>query len=79
MFGLKPYWRKGSRDKTNLVVLDDWGLAALIGERRRDLLELLDDRHGCRVTLVTTQLPIDHWHAAIGGRNHSRQVRTQRL
>ena len=35
-------------------------------EHRRDLLELLDDRHGRRATLVASQLPIDHWHTAIG-------------
>ena len=52
--------------KTDLVVLDDWGLAPLTDEHRRDLLELLDDRHGRRATLVASQLPIDHWHAAIG-------------
>ncbi len=52
--------------KTDLVVLDDWGLAPLIDEHRRDLLELLDDRHGRRATLVASQLPVDHWHAAIG-------------
>ncbi|AGA34475.1 ISPsy4, transposition helper protein [Thioalkalivibrio nitratireducens DSM 14787] len=34
--------------------------------QRRDLLELLDDRHPCRSTLVTSQLPVEHWHDAIG-------------
>jgi DNA replication protein DnaC len=52
--------------KTDLVVLDDWGLAPLTDEHRRDLLELLDDRHGRRATLVASQLPIDHWYTAIG-------------
>ena len=52
--------------KTDLVVLDDWGLAPLTDEHRRDLLELLDDRHGHRATLVASQLSVDHWHAAIG-------------
>lgn len=52
--------------KTDLVVLDDWGLAPLTDEHRRDLLELLDDRHGRRATVVASQVPVDHWHAAIG-------------
>jgi DNA replication protein DnaC len=52
--------------KTDLIVLDDWGLAKLTAEQRRDLLELLDDRHGNRSTLVTSQLPVDHWHEMIG-------------
>ena len=52
--------------KTDLLLLDDWGLAHLDAEARRDLLELLDDRHGHRSTLVTSQLPVDHWHEIIG-------------
>ena len=52
--------------KTDLLVLDDWGLAKLTAEQRRDLLELLDDRHGHRSTLVTSQIPVDHWHEIIG-------------
>lgn len=52
--------------KTDLIVLDDWGLASLDAAARRDLLELLDDRHGQRSTLVTSQLPVEHWHEVIG-------------
>jgi DNA replication protein DnaC len=52
--------------KTDLIVLDDWGLAPLTDEQRRDLLELLEDRHGLRSTLVAAQLPVDKWHAQIG-------------
>jgi DNA replication protein DnaC len=52
--------------RTDVVVLDDWGLAALDGPTRADLLELVDDRAGRRATIVTSQLPIEHWHAWIG-------------
>jgi DNA replication protein DnaC len=52
--------------KTELLILDDWGLAALSDENRRDLLELLEDRHERRATIVTSQLPVDHWHEALG-------------
>lgn len=52
--------------RTDLLVLDDWGLAPLHAEQRRDLLELLDDRHGLRSTLITSQLSVDQWHALIG-------------
>ena len=38
----------------------------LDAEARRDLLELLDDRHGQRATLITSQLPVEHWHDLIG-------------
>jgi len=52
--------------KTDVLVIDDWGLAPLTDESRRDLLEIFDDRHGARSTLITSQLPVPHWHAAIG-------------
>ena len=52
--------------KAQVLVLDDWGLTSLKAEQRRDLLEILEDRHGSRATLVTSQLPIDKWHDIIG-------------
>lgn len=52
--------------KTNLLVLDDWGLTPMSDSQRRDLLELLEDRHGLRSTLVTSQLPIELWHDYLG-------------
>jgi DNA replication protein DnaC len=52
--------------KTDLIILDDWGLAKFTAEQRRDLLELIDDRHGNRSTVVTSQVPVDHWHEVIG-------------
>jgi DNA replication protein DnaC len=51
--------------KTDVLILDDWGLAPLSDENRRDLLELLDDRYDRRATVVTSQLPVDHWHEAL--------------
>jgi DNA replication protein DnaC len=52
--------------KTDLLILDDWGLAPLGDLERRDLLEVLEDRYGRRATLVTSQLPVEHWHEVIG-------------
>ncbi len=49
--------------KTDLLILDDWGLAPLGQAERNDLLEVLDDRVGTRSTLITSQLPAEHWHA----------------
>ena len=51
--------------KTQLLVLDDFGLAPLTDPERRDLLEVLEDRYGKRATLITSQLPFDHWHAVV--------------
>lgn len=52
--------------KTDLLVLDDFGLVELNQEQRHDLLEILEDRHGLKSTLVTSQLPVKHWHEQIG-------------
>jgi DNA replication protein DnaC len=52
--------------KTDLLILDDYGLAKLNREKRHDLLEILEDRYGIRSTLVTSQLPIKNWHEQIG-------------
>jgi len=52
--------------KTRLLALDDFGLAPLGESERRDLLEVLEDRVGRQATLVTSQLPLEHWHEAIG-------------
>lgn len=52
--------------KTDLLLLDDWGLAPLTESQRRDLLELFEDRHNLKSTLITSQMPVDHWHELIG-------------
>jgi DNA replication protein DnaC len=51
--------------RVELLILDDWGLAPLTGEQRRDLLEIIDDRHQRGSTIITSQVPIDHWHEII--------------
>jgi DNA replication protein DnaC len=52
--------------KLDVLILDDWGLTTLTADQRRDLLEILEDRHDLRSTLVTSQLPINRWHDLIG-------------
>ena len=52
--------------RTDLLILDDYGLAPLTQEQRHDLLEILEDRNGLRSTLVTSQLPVELWHEQIG-------------
>jgi DNA replication protein DnaC len=51
--------------KTHLLVIDDWGLKKLIKEQSHDLLEIFEDRDRLRSTLITSQLPVDHWHEII--------------
>jgi len=52
--------------RTNLLIIDDWGLSVLTEPERRDLLEILEDRHDVHSTIVAGQLPVEHWHEAIG-------------
>lgn len=52
--------------KQDLLVLDDWGLCVLTEEQRKDFLEIIEDRHGTRSTLISGQLPVEHWHKIIG-------------
>jgi DNA replication protein DnaC len=49
--------------KVDVLLLDDWGLQDLDQGARNDLLEVLDDRVGTRSTVITSQLPLEHWHA----------------
>ena len=49
--------------KAELLVLDDFGLTPLSDQSKRDLLEILDDRYDRSSTIVTSQLPVDQWHA----------------
>lgn len=52
--------------KTQLLVLDDWGLMPLGPELAQDVLDILEDRNGSGSTLIVTQIPVSQWHARIG-------------
>lgn len=52
--------------KTEVLVLDDWGMAGIDAQTRADLLEIIDDRSASKATIITSQLPIEHWHAWVG-------------
>ena len=51
--------------KANVLIIDDLGLAPMSATERRDLLEVVEDRHGLASTIVATQLPISNWHENI--------------
>lgn len=55
-----------SLTKKDLIIIDDFALAPLTDEQRRDLLEIVEDRYDRRSTLMISQIPIDHWHDIIG-------------
>jgi DNA replication protein DnaC len=48
--------------KTDVIVLDDFAIAPLTDESRRDLLEILEDRYGLRATVMTSQIEPKLWH-----------------
>ena len=52
--------------RVDVLIVDDWGLAPLDAGARHDLLEILEERHGRRSIVVTSQLPVDRWHDVIG-------------
>jgi DNA replication protein DnaC len=52
--------------RLDVLVLDDWGLAPIQDQERRDLLEILEDRYGSRSTIITSQLPPAQWHDYLG-------------
>jgi DNA replication protein DnaC len=58
--------RLGKMKEKNVLILDDFGLAPLTAENRRDLLEVLEDRYDKSSTIITSQLPVEHWHEVIG-------------
>jgi DNA replication protein DnaC len=52
--------------RTDLIILDDWGLVVMTTQQRHDLLEILEDRNSLKSTIVTSQLPVESWHEYIG-------------
>jgi DNA replication protein DnaC len=52
--------------RVDLLVLDDWGPDRLSASQRRDLMEIVEDRHGRGSLLITSQLPVVSWHDVIG-------------
>ena len=56
----------GKIEKTDLLILDDFGLKPLDGNQKLMLLEIIEDRHGRKSTIITSQLPVSQWHEVIG-------------
>lgn len=52
--------------RASLLIIDDLGIASVIAQQYRDLLEVIDDRHGQGATLITSQLPVEEWHQIVG-------------
>jgi DNA replication protein DnaC len=53
-------------EKQDLLILDDFGLRALDSTNRHILMEIIEDRHGKKATIIASQLPTEAWHQVIG-------------
>jgi len=53
-------------EKQDLLIMDDFGLKPLDNNQRLILLELFEDRHGRRSTIITSQVPVNKWYDIIG-------------
>ncbi|MGG5905031.1 IS21-like element helper ATPase IstB [Sphingobacterium daejeonense] len=54
-------------NKMELLILDDFGLQALDVQDRESLMDIIDDRHGKRSTIISSQIPVAAWQEIIGG------------
>jgi len=52
--------------KTDLLIIDDFGLATLQGQQQTDFLEIIEDRHAHKATIIVSQLPVTNWYDVIG-------------
>jgi DNA replication protein DnaC len=52
-------------EKQDLIILDDFGLQSLDNLKRQDLMEIIEDRHGKKSTIIASQLPVESWHEVI--------------
>lgn len=52
--------------KTDLLILDDFGLTHLEKQQQLDFMELIEDRHGSKATILASQLPLASWFDIIG-------------
>ena len=49
-----------------MLILDDFGLQPLEPQNRNALMEIIEDRHGQKSTIFTSQVPVNKWHEIIG-------------
>jgi DNA replication protein DnaC len=57
--------------RVKLLILDDWAMIKLTADQRRDLMEVIDDRHGRASTIIATQVPVEGWHDMIADQTYA--------
>lgn len=53
-------------EKQDMLIIDDFGIQPLDQQSRTMLMEIIEDRHGKRSTLITSQVPMNNWFEVIG-------------
>lgn len=53
-------------EKKELLIIDDFGMTTLDADRRMELMEIIEDRHGRNSTIICSQLPVNKWYEVIG-------------
>ena len=53
-------------EKQDLLILDDFGIQPFDHQSRASLLDIIEDRHGKRSTIITAQIPVKQWYDLIG-------------
>ena len=61
----------GKLARADVLVVDDWAMAPIKDQERRDFLEVMEDRYGSRSTILTSQMPPSKWHDHLGDPNHA--------
>jgi len=56
----------GKTAKTDLLIIDDFGLSHFDNQQRMDMMEMIEDRHGKKSTIIASQLPVTNWYDVIG-------------
>ena len=52
--------------KVDLLIIDDFGMKVLEGQQQNDFMEIIEDRHGRKATIIASQLPVSKWYDVIG-------------
>lgn len=65
--------------QTDLLIIDDFGMKVLDGQQLLDFMEIIDDRHGQKSTIIISQLPVSNWYDAMKGNTTAADAILDRL
>mgnify|MGYP000111470091 FL=1 len=65
--------------QTDLLILDDFGMKVLDGQQLLDFMEIIEDRHGQKATIIISQLPVSDWYDVMKGNTTAADAILDRL